>query len=801
MRTKVSPFLAVVFITLISFSCSDNAVNISPSDDWPVIRSYDKDHLCSIALPLGGIGTGTVSLAGNGELREWRLNGMPLTGSEASGDPENAPFFMIYARSGGSGAVVKALAGPACAEGNQNSDGNTEMLHGLPRFTNASFDAAFPFGQVHLSDNEMPVDVTIRAFNPMVPGEPDMCGVPVAALYFEVRNKTINDVIVSLCGTMRNFLGGDEGEEAMHSVGDRKPEGSDQPRNDYTFYRDVQGISMTSGNVEIIDPARRTMALSTMGEDTISWRTGTVSSDLTGAIKEIRDDFSSDGELTEPQISPEGQPFASLAVKDTIRPGQSRYFSFIITWHFPVREERAGHGNDVNFYTEYFPNAWDVAKKMFLYMPLFEERSIRFVQTLMETNLPQPVLEAALFNLSALWAPQLFRTDDGKLRSQYGYFNGDDSCQGYCTTGWNNEQAMPFLFGSLARSMREVEFDIADDSVTGDSHSGSEEPGQAAVAVSAADLEVQMGAVMKFYRDWQLSGDSLFLTEHWGRIKSVMSNVWSAGGPDHDRDGVIDGAVNESSDAGRFQADLQTQIWYLGALRAANEMSKALNDSDFVGLTEQLFRWGSEWTDNNMMKRTRRRTVSAGQMAGQYMADICSLGNLVRDGIRIKTEGSQSLAVTGQEYITAAGMFLRGQYGEGLKILSRAQSDHDGLTGNPFGDPDCLCRGVQSLAAWTPVIAITRFRYSAVDESFQIRSSEGVTFWSNGYAWGECVVTGGRGVKEIKFRVFGGELRLRKIILDGFGERIISDNSVVIKAGEESLFSVLATGKGEKDLL
>ena len=29
--------------------------------EWPVLKRYDRDHLARIALPLGGIGTGTVS--------------------------------------------------------------------------------------------------------------------------------------------------------------------------------------------------------------------------------------------------------------------------------------------------------------------------------------------------------------------------------------------------------------------------------------------------------------------------------------------------------------------------------------------------------------------------------------------------------------------------------------------------------------------------------------------------------------------------------------------------------------------
>jgi hypothetical protein len=34
------------------------------STDWPVLKKYDQEHTCKIALPVGGIGTGTVSLGG-----------------------------------------------------------------------------------------------------------------------------------------------------------------------------------------------------------------------------------------------------------------------------------------------------------------------------------------------------------------------------------------------------------------------------------------------------------------------------------------------------------------------------------------------------------------------------------------------------------------------------------------------------------------------------------------------------------------------------------------------------------------
>ncbi len=47
---------------------------------WPVLKRYDSHHLARIALPLGGIGTGTVSLGGRGDLRDWELMQPPGQG-------------------------------------------------------------------------------------------------------------------------------------------------------------------------------------------------------------------------------------------------------------------------------------------------------------------------------------------------------------------------------------------------------------------------------------------------------------------------------------------------------------------------------------------------------------------------------------------------------------------------------------------------------------------------------------------------------------------------------------------------
>ena len=44
-------------------------------------RTFTGRHLDEIAFPLGGIGTGSVSLGGWGQLRDWELQNRPAKGA------------------------------------------------------------------------------------------------------------------------------------------------------------------------------------------------------------------------------------------------------------------------------------------------------------------------------------------------------------------------------------------------------------------------------------------------------------------------------------------------------------------------------------------------------------------------------------------------------------------------------------------------------------------------------------------------------------------------------------------------
>ena len=98
------------------------------------LKHYDKEHLFQIALPLGGIGTGTVSLGGRGELRDWEIMNVPGKKYSTVTTGNNAPFFSIYVKSQDNIPVTTLLEGPLYSHEYLHYEGRPVNHHGFPRF-------------------------------------------------------------------------------------------------------------------------------------------------------------------------------------------------------------------------------------------------------------------------------------------------------------------------------------------------------------------------------------------------------------------------------------------------------------------------------------------------------------------------------------------------------------------------------------------------------------------------------------------------------------------------------------------
>jgi uncharacterized protein (DUF608 family) len=831
----------IMQLLLIALSCIQAAF----SADWPVLKKYDQEHTYKIAMPLGGIGTGTVSLGGRGDLRDWEIMNTPAKGYNPGPGRNNSAFFTLYTDIDGE-KDLRLLEGPVPFYEYEGSSGSIASNHGLPRFSEVSFDAAYPFGMVNLGSSRIPVNVKIKAFNPLIPGDIDNSSIPVAILDFEVKNSSWKKVTFSICGTMQNFIGED-------GTGGKAAGNKNSFRSDGV----VKGIFFTSEGVDKKADQWGNIALTSTSEGNISYRTGWLPERWGSSLLDFWDDLSVDGMLDNRKDDISAKPMASLVVGNTLSPGETKTIRFLITWYFPNRTAWSTEPL-INFYSTKYTDAWDVALKTVATLDHLENNTIKFVKAFCDSDLPPEVKEAALFNTSTLRTQTCFRLSDGNLYAWEGCNDKSGCCFGSCTHVWNYETATAFLFGDLARTMRRVEFSQAT-TEKGLMSFRVKLPLNTIPDFSKVAADGQMGCIMKLYREWQLSGDDNFLRELYPKAKNALGYAWIEGGWDGNQDGVMEGVQHNTMDVEYYGPNPQMTIWYLGALRSMEEMAIYMKDKEMALKCRKLFLYGSKWTDENLFngeyyihriivpKKENipgEQLVGMGstdygnpdyqlgegclvdQLVGQYLAHICGLGYLVRkenvektlrsimkynfrpdlsdhfNCFRSYALGNESAllmasypgtrpinpfpyfteVMTGFEYTAAVGMLYEGQTEDGLKCITNIRNRYDGQKRSPFNEAECGHHYARAMASWSAPVALTGFHYSAVTKSMTFTSKPGTYFWSNGYSWGTCAIEGNKAVVEVLF----GKTELNSFILENTGS-VKCKNLVLDSDGRKSV--------------
>lgn len=566
--------------------------------EWPVLKTYDHDHTKRIAMPIGGIGTGTVSLNGRGGLQDWEIMNRPAKGYNPwvvlRRRALRAPFFAIAIQDANKQKYTRMLEGPVPDDLYEGKIGAIAPNHGLPRFESSTFETTYPFARATLADEDMPVTVAVHAFNPLIPGNVDDSSIPVAILDYTVTNTSDQPLAVTVAGTIQNFIGhdGTAGKARQNLI-------------TYKGSQMFKGLHYTSKGVPTDSEQWGTLSLVTPDEGNVSYRTNWKPIAWGSSTNQFWDDLEDDGMLEDLPPTGEDAPIGSLANKVTLEPRQTKNFRFIIGWHFPNRQGwGTGTKKEVdefvgNYYTNLYDDAWDVVEKTVPRLEQLQKETTAFVKAFIDSDMPLEVKEAALFNLSHLRTQLAFRIKTGEFMGFEGIAENHGLGFGLCTHVWNYEQTTPFLFGEIAKNMRDVEFRLATDE-QGFMSFRVNLPPQYAQNWKVAAADGQMGTIMKIYRDWQLSGDDNFLKQHWPKVKKALEFCWIPKGWDADKDGVMEGAQHNTMDVEYFGPNPQMGFWYLGALKSASLMASHVGDKSFAKTCWRLFENGSKWMDENL---------------------------------------------------------------------------------------------------------------------------------------------------------------------------------------------------------
>lgn len=531
------------------------------------------------AFPLGGIGTGNVSIGSRGEFRDWELQNSP-----GKGNMLPFTFPAIDIRGDHQAPITRVLEAQHVPpyEGEQGFDWG--RVAGLPRMRSASMTGRYPLLTIDFIDPELPVAVQLTAFTPLVPLDPDESGLPAAVLRYRVRNASSHRLRVAVVESLASPVGMDHWEHTGF------PHYADRPQVCWREDDRLRGLSFVSGAAPN-DHRYGTAALVTADERTTSkpgWLTGPA---FDGA-QSFWTDLKTDGRLDpEPRtgLDPGQQHdpprIGSLAIHHGLEPGQSQDFEFLLGWHLPNRH-RGWYPNGANYddivlnhYATRFTDAWSVADHLREHLVPLEQATRGFHDALYESDLPQPVLEAAGTSLVVARSTTCFRFDNGTPAGQFagweGSFDRAGSCHGTCTHVWNYAQTLAYLFPTLEQSARQNEFSTETDQTGRMNFRAQQMFGDPPWDFPHPAVDGQLGTIVRLYREWRYSGDDRLLNL-WpaaSRALEFAGSYW-----DRDNDLMLDGVQHNTYDIEFWGPNPLANVLWLAALRAGSRLAAAAGD-------------------------------------------------------------------------------------------------------------------------------------------------------------------------------------------------------------------------------
>ena len=637
------------------------------SDPRAFNAEYTGACLNQVAFPMGGIGAGMVCLEGTGALSNVSLRNRP----EVFNEP------CIFAAIGLKGRPqdARVLEGPVPARkifgppGTGNGAAGTTF--GLPRYGSAAFKARFPFGTVTLTDPQLPLQVEITGWSPFEPGDGDNSSLPVAALEYKFinRGKAPLDAVFSF--NAKNFMAVGGNPQAV-----RPMEGGfilwGGPGKDKPWEEGAFSAAVSEPGVKVNH----------------AWFRGGWWDPLTMAWKDVAEAASYD----RPPIS-EGaaSPGASLFVGFQLPAKGTKTLALRLAWfvgktNLRIGKDPSGAASNTNdpqqFRPWYAGRFTDINGISYYWRDHYEElrrKSARFSDAFYDSTLPPEVIEAVAANLAILKSPTVLRQTDGRLWSWEGCGDNSGCCHGSCTHVWNYAQAIPHLFPSLERTLRETEFGPSQ-SDTGHQQFRSALPIRPLDHDFHAAADGQLGGIIKVFRDWRISGDTEWLRGLWPRVKQSLDFCIATWDPAHK--GWTEEPHHNTYDIEFWGPDGMCTSFYLGALRAAMIMGQAVGDN--VPLYSELFARGTQRTESDLfngeyfIQRIQWKDLKAQNplenksMVGSYSPEAVAI--FEKEGPKYQYgNGCLSDGVLGSWLALVSGV---GQVLDARKVMSHLQAIH-----------------------------------------------------------------------------------------------------------------------------
>jgi uncharacterized protein (DUF608 family) len=581
---------------------------------------YEGERTREISFPLGGIGTGSIGLSGAGRLIDWEILNRPNKGST-----NGISHFAVRAERNGAVLDARILNGPY--RGNRTGDFTgafsrnfgfgvrRDSLAAMPHFASCRFEGRFPIARLEFADAHFPGGVALQAFNPFIPLNDRDSSMPVAMFEVTLSNTTDAPIDYSVIGVLGHGL------ERPTAV--RKLAGP------------ISGVAITTDGRDADAPDYAELVLAT-DAPVSSGQSHLYRGLWFDALEVYWRDLQRPGPLRERSYATADAGGGMRRDRDcslhaahiSVAPGESGRVRFVIAWYAPnfskywisaiwhFRQPSGASGCWKNWYATEWSGAEAIATEALGGWDRLAAGTACFRDALYGSTLPHAVLDAAGANLSILKSPTTVRLTDGTFYGFEGCHPTAGSCEGSCTHVWNYQQALPFLFPALERSMREADYTHNMNPAGGMSFRLGLPIG-AELSTERACADGQFGNVMKLYRDWKLCGDDAWLRRLWPLVKRSIEFAWHPANPDRwdpERTGVLWGRQHHTLDMELFGPNAWLSGFYIGALMAGAAMADAMGEPATA----------ASW---HAMAEAGRRFVEQHLFNGSYFIQQIDLGD------------------------------------------------------------------------------------------------------------------------------------------------------------------------------
>jgi non-lysosomal glucosylceramidase len=429
------------------------------------------------AVPLGGLGSGTVELRADGSLREWLI----FNNSPAGGEKVNLDGALFGVRSDPDGGEQTATTL------------RTHPPDDLPAVRKSEYSGAFPASRLRFSDPDLDLDVTLYGYSEFEVRDPERSASPAAAFTCELRNPTGRSVEADLLFALPNHVDG------TYSGGDG-------------LALATPGESPTSGEmVARVAEADVDAAYATAGSVAELWR-------------------AFEGGEFDSSLSAVEAEHGGVSGTVDLDPGETRTVTVVLSWYFPHRP----HGEETvgNYYTTLYEGAADAARAVGSRLPAALDSAAEWQRLCLDTSLPDWLGDALVNSLSMFYKTGMW-VEDGRWRHWEAFSVSNISC-----TGLHFTRSLPyvFFFPSLQRQLLEGHADrqYDDGRIPGktfgnhdvlDPSPEEQAPGTYYAGVPAGDQCTAF--VLETYQRFLWAGDEELVDDLWPAVEKAIT--WQLG--------------------------------------------------------------------------------------------------------------------------------------------------------------------------------------------------------------------------------------------------------------------------------